>query len=596
MRKIALLLSAALVVGVVALLLVLSRGEGETPDAPGVRAATPPEAGQREDPAARRRGPPPPGEPTTGTPSPAPADAPEPWIVRVRTNVPHADVTLRVELCGGEPDPEALHRRSDAEGLAEFEMPALDEPLHQVVAEARAEGFAPAEAQWEPKRGDAETKITLVPGVAVRGRLVSTRGTAVAKAEIAAGEARGESDEHGEFEIHVPSPGDVTLTVSHPAHRPLDTTVRAPAEALVVTLDPGLSVSGRVTFPDGKPAPGARVRGPHELVWADTDADGRYVLWGLPEGPTVVHCGLAKDPRPATAGDTGVDFVADRHLVRMRFVDEHGRPFRNTFVVARGLVGDETAFYSAGWEGPGVWEEYESTGVRVVVQPSAGEYVAEVAEVALEGPPRLHDIPVVLRRNVKVPTGSIALHVVDDVATPLRRVLLTLENRAGRDVAGFGSREVLLDEDGRALLEEVPAGDFHAELSAQERHFSPSGYGLPDARDVRVPPGGRADLEGIVGRGGRVRVTVRSAAGEILAPERLDLLDTAGERIAVIFLRVRDDGGWTTELKDAAPGLLGTPVPAGRYVVKLTREGAAPVTQEVYIAPAATTDVTITVE
>jgi hypothetical protein len=99
--------------------------------------------------------------------------------------------------------------------------------------------------------------------------------------------------------------------------------VRAPD----VVLAQGWSVEGRVTGPDGKPAPFARVWvfGREGVEGASTGADGSggFVLHGLAGNQWTVY---ASGPLTLGAGTIRSTFGADRNVVAMRsIVDVRGR-------------------------------------------------------------------------------------------------------------------------------------------------------------------------------------------------------------------------------------------------------------------------------
>ena len=63
-----------------------------------------------------------------------------------------------------------------------------------------------------------------------------------------------------------------------------------------ITLDPGVTVRGRVLLPSGEPAAEATVR-LDQIIHVDTDADGRFTLEHVPTGPLVVSIKAEGLPR-----------------------------------------------------------------------------------------------------------------------------------------------------------------------------------------------------------------------------------------------------------------------------------------------------------
>ncbi|MHC4469709.1 MAG: peptidase associated/transthyretin-like domain-containing protein [Planctomycetota bacterium] len=278
---------------------------------------------------------PPPPEARIPPPSPdgAPADeaeyehertVTEARTVRVLTNVPGAEVTLTVELFGGEPDPEPIARIADADGNAAFTLPALREPIAHVFARATARGHVPVRKALNLSAGKVE--LRLLRGSPVRGRVLAKGGGPLAGASVTLG-TKAVTDETGAFEVFFQREGEAHVVVSHPEYLGLSTTVVLPADDLEFVLERGLTVSGRVTFPDGSPAHGVLVASDYgKRVFSGRD--GSYVLSGFPQTTVRVRCLPGGETRTAQAGHTDVDFVLARHVLRFHVKDEQGRTFR----------------------------------------------------------------------------------------------------------------------------------------------------------------------------------------------------------------------------------------------------------------------------
>jgi hypothetical protein len=183
--------------------------------------------------------------------------------------------------------------------------------------------------------------------------------------------------------------------------------------------------------------------------------------------------------------------------------------------------------------------------------------------------------------------------VRDEEGRPLRKAGVVVKNEAGGYV--FHSDGVELDEQGRADLPGLPPGSVTITVSTTDPFFSTEGYGLPAEVPAEVRRNETTPAEAVVRTGGRVRVVVRNRAGDVVAAERLDLLDLDGKRRPVRFFLLKEDSA-TTDLSEPGPCLLATPFPPGRYLVKLTRKGADSVTKEVSIVRGETTDLEFEVE
>lgn len=579
----------------VAALIWMAMGDGgdAPPDAPATGAATdaPPNPARKRSRAQGRGAADPEPEADPAEPPPAP-DPDAKWPIRVRTNVPGATVTVTFRHVGGEPDPEPLTKTADESGFVGFRQPDHPEPLYRATAIARAEGHKPARDTVR----DGEAVLELDPWFRIGGIVRGRAGEAVEGARVNGGRgATGVSGADGAFELWVPATNAVRLGATHSAYRAAGVEVVAPADNVVITMDPGLQVSGRVHFPDLTPVPGAwlQVHRAHGFALAETDKDGRYVLSGLPEREVDVFCVAprTRTSRKVVAGATDVDFVMPHHAIRVRLVDEQDRPFRNAFLMAKGMVGDKTTFTSAGDGGEtGVHTYAARPGEHILISPSAPGYVDQVTEIVVDGDPRFHDVKIVMRRPGA--TGAISIRALDEHGSPLGNVLFTLENLAGSSVEGYFDKLVELSA-GRGRVDGIPVGRYRVKLATSKSMFSVEGYGLPTRSDVTVETGLDAEVEAVVFLGGRLEVSVENAAGEPAPARRLALIDGDGKRVSLVFMRRTEDGGWTTDLEKPGTALTDTPLPPGNYRLEVRHGDEVVATREIAIQPGETTRTTI---
>ncbi|MDX2011184.1 MAG: carboxypeptidase-like regulatory domain-containing protein [Myxococcaceae bacterium] len=178
-------------------------------------------------------------------------------------------------------------------------------PGEQVWLTAQAPGCAdgsPERVTIAPRL--AEVRLSVRCAASVRGQVLDADGSPVPGARIttkgAANDLDTQSTVTGHFSLQL-EPGTVQLVVEHPRYRPLRQPVTAPsAQELVLVLDAGGSVAGRVVDAQGRGLAGVEVAAlpgvVDELVAAMgsralrglTDGAGRFEVQGLGAGRWVV--------------------------------------------------------------------------------------------------------------------------------------------------------------------------------------------------------------------------------------------------------------------------------------------------------------------
>jgi hypothetical protein len=543
---------------------------------------------------------------TPAVETPASDVDPEKWPIRVTTNVPGATVTMQVRLYGGDPDPPPETKTTDAKGFVGFAAPAKDVPVHRFEFVARAE-------EWTTGRGDltqpGDVRIELEKGIAVRGRVVDDAGRPVERAMLvptfdpmASGggeflvELLAESTSDGSFEAFVEKPGAVTLNVQHAAFLGREVNATAPASGLVVVLERGLQVSGRVAFPDGRPVPGVAVMEDSGRRRDTTDAEGRYVASGLQRGPVTLKCALSSEKRTVEAGATNVDFVVKRSVARVRFLDAQGRPFRSPDVEMRVVKDGAVVEMSAG-EGPTDGEQMMSgpAGAQVLVSASCPDGRTGSGKATFDETPRLHDVDVVL--GAPRPTGTIRLLVRWESAETPKAVYVTVDDDVGATVAGDGRKRFDLDAAGAGEIPKVPAG--HVKLTvAAAGHWTGEALDsmlVTSTSSVDVDVGRTTEVVATLATGGRVRATVRDENGVAIAPDLVRLRSSSDSGRSEMFVHRSPDGGWTSEL-DTSPSVMIDAVPPGRYVVSASKYDGRVGEKEVDVEKGKTVDVEVTVK
>lgn len=385
----------------------------EPPASPASQPAATPRETPRPRPRARGEGSDPSADagaevaPTVSAPT-FPSGAAK-WPIRVLARIaagtvvtsrPPVHVAVRVRYFGGEEDPEPLTKAVEIDGFAAFagfELPPRHDPPATIEVEARADGYMTTRASGEGR----EFVLRLVPGVAIRGRVVDAGGAPVARADVALPGTLAVTNDDGTFEAFALGtvPAEVVLRVDHRAFLTWEGRVRAPADDVRVVLERGLCVTGRVAFPDGSAVPGVSVADGTGSRRSATDANGRYALSGLDEGEVAVKCTFVPHDRTVLAGATGVDFVVDVPLARVRIVDAEGRPLRRGLLGTRHRIDGET-FGDFGVSGAFPIELFSGQlGAALLVGVSADGYADSVATVEFGREARLHEVLLVAQRK-----------------------------------------------------------------------------------------------------------------------------------------------------------------------------------------------------
>jgi hypothetical protein len=492
------------------------------------------------------------------------------WPIRVITNVVGARVTMRVRVCGGGGDPPPETKTTDEKGFVGFAAPAADVVVGELDFVARAEGWATATVSTRPE----DVRLELRRATAVRGRVTDAAGRPLADVHVWRVEPPQEAtmtltDSSGAFESFFTAPGAGSLRVSHPAFLEKTVAVAAPATDVVIALEHGREVSGRVAFPDGRPIPGVLLYGENERV-ATTDADGRYTVSGLTEGRVDIRLGLGNgsEQRFVDSGTTGVDFVIDRPVARVRFVDADGRPYR--FVVPRmRLCKDDKDLWT--WFASGAGESEDrlvpgAVGATLLVSATAGERVKGVATLAFGDEVGLRDV--VVRMGAERAKGALRVVVRTGAGEIPRTACVVVTDEIGEFVAGSTTKPVVLDDSGAFEFKDVPAGRDAVVVSAAPfrspeavRTFLVTAHVAVDVESAKT-----AQAQATLALGGRIRVVVKNADGIAVRPQFVSVPSPSGGRFLAMFGRTTRDGGWASEL-DASPAVLADALAPGAYRV-----------------------------
>jgi beta-lactamase regulating signal transducer with metallopeptidase domain len=190
-----------------------------------------------------------------------------------------------------------------------------------------------------------------------------------------AGATQTKTDAEGHFRLRAPDKPNRLAVLPHDLLPEFPEVEAGGDRKVEVTLKPGGTARGRVVDDTGRPVPGARViavtsspvPGVGNPLWlteaaAHTDADGKFVLKGVPEGARFdfLKDGLS-DLRNQTLNLAKADNVVTMQYggaVFGRVVDRDGKPIRNFRVLVNfpheRRPGDASGGYFAGYCGMGV--------------------------------------------------------------------------------------------------------------------------------------------------------------------------------------------------------------------------------------------------
>jgi protocatechuate 3,4-dioxygenase beta subunit len=281
-----------------------------------------------------------------------------------------------------------LVRRTSLAGELSFEFRAvrtdldhtlmIDPPRLAAVTELSLD-LAPGQhldRTWRLQRGArAEGRVVDSEGAPVPGAVV--RADTAGLPHVVRPERRSVADELGGFVLEGISPGSVALYAQRPGYAPASTEAQElrDGETLAdveLVLARGDRLAGRVTWPDGSPAPGARVEATEEVRpslltggydrrddAAEAGSDGSFAVEGLGDGPFVVRASATPEgPEGSQGGEPA--WWAAREGVRPG--DDVALVLRAPFAVSGRVVDDRLeaiprlALQVAELRGPGAGE------------------------------------------------------------------------------------------------------------------------------------------------------------------------------------------------------------------------------------------------
>ena len=348
-----------------------------------------------------------------------------------------------------------------------------------------------------------QADLQLVHGVTLEGRVADEAGGPIEGAKVATrypgplGRGMGslkktETDAEGRFTLPNVMPGRVELRVSKDGFVPYGERLAEEVvdgqtfEVAQITLSKGGVVTGRVTFPDGEPAPDVFVRASIDLVAlgglamaggavdtshgasGTTDADGRFELSGLKESVFVVRASLSGEDDTWQAKVDGVRPGGDPlrlELERLltlsgRVEDTEGNPIPAFRITAKqtgsgGMFGIGAETSDASFE--------DEEGKFELERLSAGDWeVLALADGLARSETKVVTLPTVDELVFQLqPAASVAGVVLDTADQPVAgaKVQLELDLNAMVEMQRTGTApEARTDAEGRFLLEGLDPG------------------------------------------------------------------------------------------------------------------------------------------
>ncbi|MFN0253091.1 MAG: carboxypeptidase regulatory-like domain-containing protein [Kofleriaceae bacterium] len=226
-----------------------------------------------------------------------------------------------------------------------------------------ADGFGTwrGDLELDTERPTAEKEMTveLASGAPVGGIVVDERGDRVSEAYVSIRAVDGSwsdstyANDRGEFTLPAIAPGKHTMYGSSKTHIATPEMLiehgARPKTDVVVKVQLGAELAGRVVDTTGRPVAGATVRG----AGVETDADGRFVALGLEPGELVISAYLetraSEETKVTIATGKRVDVklvVRDSSLAG-RVVDKKGNPVADAQLWAMATDESNTFFASA---------------------------------------------------------------------------------------------------------------------------------------------------------------------------------------------------------------------------------------------------------
>ena len=430
----------------------------------------------------------------------------EQWWARV----PVVDGRYVAEIAPSAGSDGTVRLRASAPGFTSVDSPSVALPLD---------------------RAEYTADLTLAPSRPLEGRVVSTTDhAAVAGARLSILPANWAPDPNdsvpralgavtgadGRFRMDEVANGNLKVELTHDEFVRTVVPVTAPADGLVIELEPAQEIAGTVRFAGGAPIANAGVtckreydNSPDNWRWATSGPDGRFRIGGLASGTYVVSVMQPRDGASArpweragvAAGTKDLDVAMEAAAqISGRVVDPAGHPVAGWSVQALSETGDR---YTPS-------DRTKADGTFTVRGLNAGSYalVANLQGDAKFLPCRVTGVAAGASGvEIKLSAGeTIRGRLVDASGAPVRAALLRADELQTADpwTRSSDTPAVYTEATGAFAFERVPPGRYRIVQVIEANTFGgvrPLRGGedvASGATDVRLVAGADATITGTV--------------------------------------------------------------------------------------------------
>lgn len=394
--------------------------------------------------------------------------------------------------------------QTDANG--EFTIDGVE--AGERTVQARKSGMLAKEKQVVAKAGeDVRVELELDKGREIRGRVTDRTGHPVEGARI---QVRGVEDRsihggasadiEGNFTVGGLGEGHLALTAEREGYVATSLDDVDPAQNVLITLDRGGSISGRVVGLTDAETGLVSVSANYGSSGAHTtvDTDGSFTLRGVPDGPVSISAMKAgaqmrhSAPKQVTVSNGAAPFVeidfAEGISVRGR-VTREGKPVMGGSISFSGMKGEPGGASPLAPDG-----SYQINGLQT------GEYRVFVSLYGINAASTTEKLTVTgsMTHDIDLTGNSLRGRVIDArTGSPLADVAIQLRPLGGE---GIGNRQANTDSAGQFAFDLLQNGSYR--LSTQRQTYAPW------QQDVTIPG---ADLE--ISLEGTSATTVRVVDG-----------------------------------------------------------------------------------